>query len=163
MTSTRKELLLCWLPVVVLPLSNIFMAVVAHQSLQIFLPYVVGSVTEELFFRWFLLKQWLFNVDYLKPAHAIFLVSILFAGIHLFNLRAGAEIILTIMQVFFAFAFSIWAGAVVWKSRSIMIPLIAHLFLNLTATVDILWIELVIIGIVLLDGTMLTLRCRKLL
>ena len=112
--------------------------------------WILSAVTEELFFRFFLLRQCFLRN--LKPTLAIVLVSALFAGMHLLNLRAGQAIGQTLLQMGYAFAFSIWAGAVTWKSTW-LVPLIAHVLLNLTATESsIVWGNLVISAIILLDG-----------
>ena len=126
---------LIWAPVVLLPLSNLLSAVnsgVCFDFSQTAL-WVFGAVAEELFYRFFLLKKLLLDRSGMKPANAVLLVSLLFAVMHLFNLRTGAVLFPVLVQAFCAFCFSVWAGAVVWKSGSVAIPLLAHVLLNLTA------------------------------
>ena len=127
--------LLIWAPVVLLPLSNLLSAVnsgVSFDFSQTAL-WVFGAVAEELFYRFFLLKKLLLDRSGMKPPNAVLLVSLLFAVMHLFNLRAGTDLFPVLVQAFCAFCFSVWAGAVVWKRRSVALPLLAHVLLNLTA------------------------------
>ena len=143
---------LYWLPLFILPICNVLIALILKQSIAPVLPYILGAVVEELFFRLFLLRT--IFLPRIKPALAILLVSVLFAGMHLFNLRAGAGATETLVQMIFAFCFSIWAGAVTWKSTW-LIPLAAHVLLNLTATADVMWVSLVAGLLVLSDGIIL--------
>ena len=82
-----------------------------------------------------------------------------FAGIHLFNLRAGAGGEEVLVQIVCAFCFSIWAGAVTWKATW-LIPLLAHVLLNATAGAENTWgvsiavsIAVLVDGILLMKGT----------
>ena len=127
--------LLIWAPVLLLPLANLIPAIVSgvNYDFSQSLVWVLGAVAEELFYRFFLLRKLLLERSELKPGLAVLLISILFAGMHLFNLRSGMPVSLVLLQAFCAFCFSIWAGAVVWKTRSVMIPLLAHVLMNLTA------------------------------
>lgn len=147
-----KHKSLYWLPLVLLPAGNILVAVIKRQPMAPVLPYVLGAAAEELFYRRFLLKTVLLPRG--KPRLMILLSAFLFAGIHLFNLRAGAALDETLVQVAFAFCFSVWAGAVTWK-RSWLIPLLAHILLNLTATAELAAVSLIVGTVVLLDGVML--------
>ena len=127
--------LLIWAPVVLLPLSNLLSAVnsgVSFDFSQTAL-WVFGAVAEELFYRFFLLKKLLLDRSAMKPANAVLLVSLLFAVMHLFNLRTGAGLFPVLVQAFCAFCFSVWSGTVVWKKQSLTVPLLAHVLLNLTA------------------------------
>jgi len=127
--------LLIWAPVLLLPLANLIPAIVSgvNYDFSQSLVWVFGAVAEELFYRFFLLRKLLLERSELKPGLAVLLISLLFAGMHLFNLRSGMPVSLVLLQAFCAFCFSIWAGAVVWKTRSVMIPLLAHVLMNLTA------------------------------
>lgn len=127
--------LLIWAPVLLLPLANLIPAIVSgvNYDLSQSLVWVFGAVVEELFYRFFLLRKLLLERSELKPGSAVLLISILFAGMHLFNLHSGMPVSLVLLQAFCAFCFSLWAGAVVWKTRSVMIPLLAHVLMNLTA------------------------------
>lgn len=127
--------LLIWAPVVLLPLSNLLSAVnsgVSFDFSQTAL-WVFGAIAEELFYRFFLLKKLLLERSGMKPANAVLLVSLLFAAMHLFNLRSGMNVSLVLVQAFCAFCFSVWSGTVVWKKQSLTVPLLAHVLLNLTA------------------------------
>ena len=127
--------LLIWAPVLLLPLANLIPAIVSgvNYDFSQSLVWVLGAVAEELFYRFFLLRKLLLERSELKPGLAVLLISLLFAGMHLFNLRSGMPVSLVLLQAFCAFCFSIWAGAVVWRTRSVMIPLLAHVLMNLTA------------------------------
>jgi len=148
-----KQKVLYWLPLCILPTSNILISLIMKQPMTPALPYILGAVAEELFFRWFLLKTIL--LPRMKPVIAILLVSVLFAGMHLLNLRTGAGIGNTLVQMLFAFCFSIWAGAVVWRKGNILIPMLAHVLLNLTAVTEGMLIPLAVSVIVLADGILL--------
>lgn len=164
------ERILLWLPVLLLPLANlitttvtresVFAAYTAPSTLIPFLPaavvYILGAVAEELFYRWFLLKKVFFETTKLKPVLSILIVSALFAAMHLWNLQTSPAVLL---QVFSAFCFSIWAGAVVWRTDRNWIPLIAHVLLNATAGgAEIAWVSVMISVVVLTDGIWLMRR-----
>lgn len=127
--------LLIWAPVLLLPLANLIPAVLsgAQYDFSQALIWVAGAAAEELFYRFFLLQKLLLERTELRPRIAIVLVSILFAAMHLFNLRSGMSASPVLVQAVCAFCFSVWAGAVVWRRRSVLIPLLAHMLMNLTA------------------------------
>ncbi len=128
--------LLIWIPAFLLPLSNLLSSrfvPAAEYNLAQTSVWVIGAVAEELFYRFFLLQKLLLRRSELRPRVSIMLVSILFAAMHLFNLRSGMAGSLVLMQAGCAFCFSVWAGTVVWKTRSVMIPLLSHVLMNLTA------------------------------
>ena len=131
--------LLIWAPVLLLPLANLIPAIVSgvNYDFSQSIVWVFGAVAEELFYRFFLLRKLLLERSELKPGLAVLLISLLFAGMHLFNLRSGMPVSLVLLQAFCAFCFSIWAGAVVWRTRSVKIPLLAHVLMNLTASESI--------------------------
>ena len=161
-----KRRILLWFPVVLLPLTNLITAAVTGSSVALpyttssslipFIPaavvFILGAVIEELFYRWFLLKKVFFEPTKLKPILSILIVSMLFALMHLWNLQTSPVILQVFLQVFFAFCFSVWAGAVVWRTERIWIPLIAHVLLNATAYVDNIWVYLLVSIEVLIDS-----------
>ena len=137
MNSKTKLQSLIWAPVLLLPLSNLLssggIVPAADYTLTQTSVWVIGAVAEELFYRFFLLQKLLLERAKLRPRFSILLISLLFAGMHLFNLRSGMAISMVVIQAFCAFCFSIWAGAVVWRTYSVMVPLLAHVLMNLTA------------------------------
>ncbi len=147
-----KQKILYWHPLFILPICNILIALIVKQPIVPALPYIMGAVAEELFFRWFLLKHLL--LPCMKPIIAILLISVLFAGMHLFNLRTGQPLDLTLVQVFVAFCFSVWAGAVTWKATW-LIPLLAHVLMNATAGAELIWAQVLVSAAVLADGLFL--------
>ena len=152
--------LLIWAPVVLLPLSNLLSAVNSGVSFDFSQRalWVFGAVAEELFYRFFLLKKLLLDRSGMKPANAVLLVSLLFSVMHLFNLRAETDLFPVLVQAFCAFCFSVWAGTVVCKRRSVFIPLLAHMLMNLTAVESSGVLIPMAAGIVvLLDGILLIL------
>ena len=155
---------LIWAPVVLLPLSNLLSAVnsgVSFDFSQTAL-WVLGAVAEELFYRFFLLKKLLLDRSGMKGANAVLLVSLLFAVMHLFNLRTGAVLFPVLVQAFCAFCFSVWAGTVVWKKQSLTVPLLAHALLNLTAFEGgAVLIPLAVSIVLLIDGIILQKKLRK--
>ena len=128
--------ILVWGPVLLLPLANLisagFVPAVDYDLTQTAV-WVIGAVAEELFYRFFLLQELLLKRTQLRPRVSIMLVSLLFAAMHLFNLRSGMSASPVLVQAVCAFCFSVWAGAVVWRRRSVLIPLLAHMLMNLTA------------------------------
>lgn len=142
-------------PVFLLPASNLLSAA--------FLPIVfdahgfffslLGAIAEEFFFRGFLLKT--IFLPRIKPCLAVLITAILFAAMHLFNLQNGTAFPIVLLQMFCAFCFSVWAGAVVWRNGSIRIPLLAHLLLNLTAVTEEGLVPAVVSFFVLADGVLL--------
>ena len=153
--SGDKKRVLCWLPVVLLPAGNL--AALLFEPCA-FAPRAIpasltGAVAEELFFRWLLLRTIL--LPRAKPALSVVLVSAGFAALHLLNLRNGTPIPYVLLQMLCAFCFSIWAGAVVWKKNSILIPLLAHVLLNLTAVTEGTLLAVPVSMIVLADGVFL--------
>lgn len=158
--------LLIWIPVFLLPVSNLlsvgFVSAADYEMART-LAWVIGAVAEELFYRFFLLQKLLLRRSALRPRVSIVLVSVLFAGMHLFNLRSGMAVPAVLMQAGCAFCFSVWAGAVVWKTRSVMIPLLAHVLMNLTALEGVgRLIPLAASLITLLDGFFLMAEPSKL-
>ena len=95
---------------------------------------MIAAIAEELFFRLFLLKTVL--LPRVKPGAAVVLTAVVFAAMHLLNLRNGTPPAAVLPQILCAFCFSVWAGAVVWRKGSIRIPLLAHVLLNLTAVTE---------------------------
>ena len=137
MNSKTKLQILIWAPVLLLPLSNLLssggIVPAADYTLTQTSVWVIGAIAEELFYRFFLLQKLLLERVKLRPRFSILLVSLLFAGMHLFNLRSGMTVSMVLVQTVCAFCFSVWAGAVVWRTHSVMIPLLAHVLMNLTA------------------------------
>ena len=157
---TKPATVQYWLPVILLPAANLLMLFFspADFNLRMILLSLVGAVGEEFFFRCFLLQH--IFLRKLKPIPAILIVSVFFAGMHLFNLRAGTGITDTLIQMLFAFCFSIWAGAVTWKSTW-LIPLLAHVLLNATAGAENIWVALVVSAVVLADGVMIMMTKQR--
>ena len=143
---------LYWLPLLLLPTGNVLIAAITGQPMSPALPYLLGAAAEELFYRRFLLKTVL--LPQLRPRFAILLTAGLFAGMHFFNLRAGAGLDETLLQAAYAFCFSVWAGAVTWRSTWLL-PLAAHVLLNLTATAEVTAVSLMLGIAVLADGIVL--------
>ena len=150
--ESRNKRFFIWLPVILLPLSNILVSFITHVLVSQTIEWIIGAVAEELFFRFFLLKTVL--LPRVKPTLAIILTSILFAGMHLFNLRTGQPLDKTLLQMGCAFAFGIWAGAVTWKF-TFPIPLMAHILMNATAMAEVICVSLVVDAVVLIDGIIL--------
>ena len=136
MNSKTKLQILIWIPVLLLPLSNLFSSwfvSAADFNMTQTSVWVIGAIAEELFYRFFLLQKLLLERSKLRPRVSVLLISLLFAGMHLFNLRSGMTVSVVLLQAVCAFCFSVWAGAVVWRTHSVMVPLLAHVLMNLTA------------------------------
>ena len=126
---------------------------IENQNHEIFIPSIVGAVVEEIIFRWLMLDKWLFRERRIKRGISILVSAIAFSLMHLWNLRNGTSISEVLIQILFAFSFSIWAGAVAWKSTW-LIPLLAHVLLNATAgeiTVP-MWVSVLVSAYLLVDG-----------
>ncbi len=147
-----KNRILYWLPVILLPAGNLLMLLFlpADFNPRTLLLSLIGAIAEELFFRLFLLKTLLFPC--IKPRAAVLLTAIIFAAMHLLNLLNGSPLPAVFPQMFCAFCFSIWAGAVVWRKDSVLIPLLAHVLLNLTAVTEGTKLPLLVSAVVLADG-----------
>ncbi len=156
-----KRSIMIWLPIILLPALNMIPVISGHRAYQFFIFPIIGAVVEELIFRGLLLWKWLLYEERIKPVIAIIIVAVLFSLMHLWNLRSGAPFLAVLIQIFFAFCFSIWAGAVVWKTGRITIPLIAHLLLNATAAEDNMWAGIIASIVVLADGIILLQECGK--
>ncbi len=153
-----KRQILVWAPVFLLPLSNLFSAIYSGAGYDgsEAVVWVIGAISEELVFRYFLLRKFLLRREEIRPPAAIILVAVLFAVMHLYNLRTGTAVAAVLVQAVCAFCFSVWAGAVVWRRQSVLVPLLAHVLLNLTAsdgTGEL--VPLVISLITLIDGIMI--------
>ena len=167
MNSKTKLQILIWAPVLLLPLSNLLssggVVPAADYTLTQTSVWVIGAVAEELFYRFFLLQKLLLERAKLRPRFSILLISLLFAGMHLFNLRSGMAVPVVLLQAGCAFCFSMWAGAVVWRTRSVMISLLAHVLMNLTAfDGGGAFLPLAVSLITLLDGLFLMAEPSKL-
>ncbi len=125
-----------WLPLLLLPAGNLLAALFSPVSVspRTLLLSLAAAAAEELFFRLFLLKTVL--LPRVKPCLSIFVTAVLFAAAHLLNLRSGALLTGVLLQFLCAFCVSVWAGAVVWRKHSILLPLLAHVLLNLTAVTE---------------------------
>lgn len=124
-----KRKLLCALPAAMLPVCNLLLAALTRQAPEPSWKYLCAAILEELFFRWLLLKIWLFREKRLPQTWAVVLVSFLFAGMHLFNPQPLPA---ALVQASCAWCFGLWAGAAVLRG-SVLFPLAAHVLLNLTA------------------------------
>ncbi len=154
----HREEMMIGFPVIFLPVTNILLAVIVKMPLTPVITYIIGAVAEEMFFRFFLLKSIL--LPRLQARTAVLLSAALFAGMHLLNLFGGVEIAVVLVQILCAFCFGVWAGAVVWKKNSIVIPLLAHILLNMTAVAEDMVIPMIAGIPVLLDGILLMKDCE---
>ncbi len=130
---------LCWmdvlyfLPLLVFPISNIFLIKFTFDAHFILLTLGV-CVVEEIFFRGFLLKflykRW--------GSIGIICQAIIFALIHFVNLFNGVDIIFVISQVVSAFCVGICFGGVVIKYCSLLPSILAHIAINITGSSGII-------------------------
>ncbi len=151
--NSNQQKLLIWFPVVLMSLFNLLSALMTGSQFTASVPMIIGAVAEELFYRFFLLKTLLLREERILPSISIVLISILFAAAHLFNLLSGAAAQEIMIQVISAFSFGMWAGAMVWKTNSIWIPVTAHILVNLTASGNCsIIMQIVVSVIVLLDA-----------
>ncbi len=119
--------LLIWSPVFLLPLFNMLSLYYLKLSIDIRIQTIIGAIIEELFFRFFLYKVLVNQRD------NIIWISCLFSLFHLFNIKSETVEELA-FQMIFAFCFSLWAGMVVYNTKNITIPIITHVFINITGS-----------------------------
>ena len=156
----RKQLVLIWLPVALLPIANLVSAAVTHTAPKSTIQILVFAVLEELLYRWLLLDKLLLQQERIKPTVSIVIAALIFAAMHLWNLRTSAVVSSILMQVVFAFCFSVWAGAVTWK-KTWLIPLLAHVLLNATAGAENMWGSVIVSIMLLVDGIALLTILRR--
>lgn len=94
----------------------------AQYVLILFLFVIAVGLFEEFIFRGLILKY--LSAKGLKTA--IIGSSILFGVGHLVNLASGADLLMTILQITFAFLFGLVCAEIVAKTKSIMFPIIWH-------------------------------------
>ncbi|MBC2845723.1 CPBP family intramembrane glutamic endopeptidase [Winogradskyella flava] len=100
-------------------------------SLSIIASIIFVPLTEELFFRNYLLRRLL---EKYKPIKAIFISSLLFAFIHIPFVSLFFEFMdFSFHHAFIALFGGLIAGILFYKSKSIIPPIIFHVFWNLTS------------------------------
>jgi len=100
-------------------------------SLRIIASIIFVPLTEELFFRNYLLRRLL---EKYKPIKAIFISSLLFAFIHIPFVSLFFEFMdFSFHHAFIALFGGLIAGILFYKSKSIIPPIIFHVFWNLTS------------------------------
>jgi len=119
-----------FLPLAVLPAYNLIAGGFCLPSGTDVLIMLSISVTEELFFRGYLLS-------FLREkgnASAIFITSILFALLHGANWFENADWIYVLLQMLSAFVVSICFCKITIRFRSVLPCMAAHFFINITGT-----------------------------
>lgn len=140
----RKKLL----PLLLLPLYNLFADHGSFCSITEMLLMVSICAVEELFFRGFLLR----TLRRFGCAIAVVLSSAAFALVHIANLAAGGALDFVLTQVLCAFAVGICYGAIAIESGSLLWGYVAHLLTNVTASTvsttlsPLLWLCIVTYG-----------------
>ena len=122
----RKKLL----PLLILPLYNLFADRGSFCSFTEMLLMVSTCAVEELFFRGFLLRTF----RRFGCVIAVVLSSAAFALVHIANLAAGAPLDFVLTQVLCSFAVGICYGAIAIESGSLLLGYAAHLLTNVTAS-----------------------------
>ena len=120
---------LFFLPFGVLPLYNFVTKSNWEISLAAAVLALCISVTEELFFRGFLLhclRKW-------DKSGGIFLSSAVFALAHIANLNQVSDWAYVLMQILCAFAVGISFSTVTIRSGSLLPCIAAHCFINISA------------------------------
>ncbi|MDO5297337.1 MAG: CPBP family intramembrane metalloprotease [bacterium] len=150
--------LLSWAPVFLLPISNIIVCICSGSfpsaDSSLLLTVGLAAVCEELFFRGLVLKCWL--LPRLKPVCAVVLSAVIFGAAHILNWRGILSFDLVLPQIIFAVCFGVWAGAAVYRKDSILLPVLAHVLLNVTdQPIYLTWPWAVVAGITLIDGVVL--------
>ena len=118
------------LPLFLLPVYNLLTIQQFPKVLSSLVLSLCAAVTEEIFFRGFLLRA---LGNYSKLA-GILLSSVIFALFHCANLLRAGDSNFVLLQVFCSFAAGLCFGAsaVVWQS--ILPCILAHLAINLTGS-----------------------------
>ena len=141
----------CLLPVLPVAAGNIILGFAEGRACAFSWLPPAAAVCEELFFRGLILKSLL--LPRMRPAAAIAVSAALFGAAHILNLLSGSLFVSMFFQMLYAFCFSVWAGAVVYRQSSILIPLCVHVLINLTSTsAEILWLDLSAAALFLISG-----------
>lgn len=120
------------IPVFILPVYNLLMARGADFSLyQILLMFSV-SVTEEIFFRGFLLHMLIKH----SRICGIILSSIVFSLLHGANVFQGADFDYTWMQMICAFSSGICYSIATVQTGSLLPAIVAHILTNITGIAE---------------------------
>ncbi len=144
----------CLLPALPAVISNIILAFADGRFGAFSCLPPAAAVCEELFFRGLILKSVL--LPRMRPAAAIAVSAVLFGTAHFLNLLSGSLLVPVLFQMLYAFCFSVWAGAVVYRQGSILIPLCVHVLINLTAaSAEIFWLDAAASALFLFGGLLI--------
>ncbi|MEY9977852.1 lysostaphin resistance A-like protein [Lysinibacillus sp. RC79] len=126
----------------------------AQYVLILFLFVIAVGFYEELIFRGLIFKY--LSAKGLKVA--ILGSSILFGIGHLANLASGADLLMTLLQITYAFLFGLVCAEIVAKTKSIIFPIVWHAthdffaFLTDKSEPDVLAISIYVFQCILLIG-----------
>ncbi len=134
LSNLNNKKLLYYIPFVLLVAVNFISGIHINDTLiniilEILVCFIVGF-WEEILFRSFLVRtiQCKCNND----RQAIIVSSVLFGCMHLFNLFGDADLLATILQVFYATSFGFMASVFFIKTKNIIPVMICHACVNIT-------------------------------
>lgn len=93
---------------------------------------IISGVSEELFFRGFLLEVFLTKYKF-RTRNACLVVSVLFGMAHIVNVFSYATRQYAIIQCLCAFGVSFYLSAIYCKTNKIILCIIIHSLINLTS------------------------------
>lgn len=127
-----KNLLFC-VPMIIVALGNLRYGIhinySLHQIVLISLKMFWVGFAEEILFRSFLMKA----IMNKSSTAAIIISSIIFGIIHIFNIFYGADVIITIAQVVYAFALGLMFAMFFYKTNNVIPCIICHCIVNISS------------------------------
>ena len=132
-----KKTNLLLIPLILLPFSNIFVALFTNLKINNSINYfsitsgifdaLIVSIIEETLFRGLLFSEF---QKYKKVSIAIILQALIFGGVHLLNISSFASIPTVLVQVFYTAYLGILLGIIYYKTKNIIYPIMFHFLFN---------------------------------
>lgn len=125
---SRRQMRAC-LPLLLLPLSNLVCLKSGKPDLSPMIRLLSAAIVEEIFFRGFLLQ----SLKSIGRFRSTLLTSLLFALMHIPGLLHGNGANYALLQLSWAFGFSLCCCSAVFSCNSLIPCITAHLLVNLTS------------------------------
>lgn len=126
--------LLYFIPMIIIASVNLWTGININNSLSQIILITICMICvgffEELIFRSFLMKAIMNKNEILS----VVISGILFGVIHLLNIFTGADILSTIIQVFYATAFGLMCSVFFYKTNNIIPCIVCHSLSNVFDT-----------------------------
>lgn len=131
----KRNLLL--IPLIILPLSNIFVALFTNLKLNESINYfniisgiidaIIVLIYEEILFRGLVFNELLKTK---KVNIAIIIQALIFGSIHLLNINSLGSVPFILAQVIYTAYLGVILGIIYFKTKNIIYPIIFHLLFN---------------------------------